>query len=136
MKALSLTQPWASLVAAGQKKIETRSWGTRYRGPLYIHAAKRFPAYAKAFALEVYENPSVLPFIPLGAIVARCYLLDVRPAETMLSKITALERKYGDFSPGRFAWILTNIEQLEPLPYKGQLGLFEIALPSGQRNER
>lgn len=40
MKALSLTQPWASLVAVGAKRIETRSWRTSYRGPLAIHAAK------------------------------------------------------------------------------------------------
>jgi hypothetical protein len=38
MKALSLTQPWASLVVAGAKKLETRSWPTYYRGPLLIHA--------------------------------------------------------------------------------------------------
>ncbi len=43
MKALSLTQPWATLVALGEKRIETRSWSTKYRGPLAIHAAKSFP---------------------------------------------------------------------------------------------
>lgn len=40
MKAITLTQPWATLVAIGAKRIETRSWATRYRGPLAIHAAK------------------------------------------------------------------------------------------------
>ena len=43
MKALTLTQPWASLVAIGAKRIETRSWSTPYRGLLAIHAAKGFP---------------------------------------------------------------------------------------------
>lgn len=38
MKALSLMEPWAALIAAGVKSIETRSWRTAYRGPLYIHA--------------------------------------------------------------------------------------------------
>ena len=127
MKALSVTQPWATLIATGQKQIETRSWGTRYRGPLYIHAAKRFPAYAKTFALEVYGNPVGLPTLPLGAIVAMAYLSDVRPTEEMLPVVTALEAKYGDFSPGRYAWILTNLVQIEPFPCKGALGLFEIA---------
>jgi len=41
MKTLSLIQPWATLVAIGAKKIETRSWSTRYRGPLAIHAGKK-----------------------------------------------------------------------------------------------
>ena len=43
MKALTLWQPWASLIAVGAKTIETRSWSTKYRGPLAIHAAKRRP---------------------------------------------------------------------------------------------
>ncbi len=43
MRALSLHQPWASLIAEGVKTIETRSWATKYRGPLAIHAAKRRP---------------------------------------------------------------------------------------------
>lgn len=41
MKAITLWQPWASLIACGAKTIETRSWGTPYRGPLAIHASKR-----------------------------------------------------------------------------------------------
>ena len=40
MKALSLMEPWAALIAAGVKSIETRSWRTAYRGPLYIHASR------------------------------------------------------------------------------------------------
>lgn len=44
MKALSLTQPWASLIAIGAKCVETRSWASSYRGPIAIHAAKGFPA--------------------------------------------------------------------------------------------
>ena len=50
MKALSLTQPWASLVVIGAKCYETRSWATNYRGPLAIHASKGFPVWAKQFA--------------------------------------------------------------------------------------
>lgn len=44
MKILSLWQPWASLVAIGAKKYETRSWATDYRGPIAIHAAKTWDA--------------------------------------------------------------------------------------------
>ncbi len=40
MKAITLWQPWATLVAIGAKRFETRSWSTHYRGPLAIHAAK------------------------------------------------------------------------------------------------
>ena len=41
MKALSIMQPWAWLIANGHKDIENRSWPTRYRGPVLIHAGKR-----------------------------------------------------------------------------------------------
>lgn len=41
MWALTLRQPWASLVAIGVKQVETRSWTTAYRGPLAIHSSKR-----------------------------------------------------------------------------------------------
>ena len=128
MKALSLTQPWATLVATDQKRIETRSWRTNYRGPLYIHAAKRFPPHAREFALKVYGNPAVLPYITRGAIIARAYLLEVCPVEDLLA-LSVQEAKYGDYSPGRFAYLLSNIEQLEPIPWKGALGLFEVVLP-------
>lgn len=40
MKAITIRQPWASLIALGEKKIETRSWQTKYRGPILIHAGK------------------------------------------------------------------------------------------------
>ncbi len=46
MKALSLHQPWASLIAEGMKTIETRPWATKYRGPLAIHAVKKVPGYS------------------------------------------------------------------------------------------
>ena len=38
MKALTIQQPWASVITMGVKTIETRSWSTKYRGPLAIHA--------------------------------------------------------------------------------------------------
>ena len=117
MKALSLTQPWATLVVSGRKQIETRSWNTNYRGPLYIHAAKAFPPAARAFAVKLYGAGGEwrIRYLPKGALVATAYLLDTRPTEYVASRIKAEERSYGDYTPGRWAWILSNIEMLEPL---------------------
>ena len=75
MKALSLTEPWATLVVTGEKKIETRSWKTPYRGLIAIQAAKNFPAWAKEIIgisyFKVLEKHGI--FSPkdftLGAIV-------------------------------------------------------------------
>jgi len=41
LKAITILQPWASLIACGAKQIETRSWATKYRGQLAIHAGKQ-----------------------------------------------------------------------------------------------
>lgn len=173
MKALTVWQPWASLVALGVKTIETRSWSTSYRGPLAIHAAKRRPKMAEAMLLEeagltrLVDLPFIWsktdPLIPFGSVVATCELVDVwpihcsysrsgeRPYEyNVLSQVTAEDpddhdRKalifgegmswwrdmrdqfpYGDFSPGRFAWLLAYIKPLpEPIPAKGRQQLWE-----------
>ena len=149
MKALTLTQPWATLVAIGAKRIETRSWSTRYRGPLAIHAAKKYPYEARHFTTEhvCYEaiggnGLGWTPILPLGAVVATCnlidcvqmrvmnYGLDAQPAG-ILGPYTEMlngchEREFGDYAPGRYAWILRDIKRLsKPIPAKGMLGLWE-----------
>lgn len=146
MKALSLTQPWATLVACGAKQIETRSWATRYRGPLAVHAAKGYPKWAREFALEpaCYEafrrrGASELwggqTGHPLGAVVALCRLAECIPTSSVnfqaLGVPEGLERAFGDYAPGRYAWILRDVKPLpEPIPAKGALGLWEWEFPS------
>ena len=97
MRALSLTQPWATLVVLGAKSFETRSWTTTYRGPLLIHAAKRFPSYARAFA-ETERALSRLPRkLPFGGIIGKAILENVYRAEEIAPTLTALELLYGDY---------------------------------------
>ncbi|HET8777953.1 MAG TPA: hypothetical protein VFN76_09870 [Candidatus Limnocylindria bacterium] len=95
MKALSLTQPWASLVAIGAKTIETRNWTTAHRGPVAIHAAKGFPEGARYICHDepfgsTLRSAGILRMgdLPLGAIIAKLpsgqqkilqYLLDIHP---------------------------------------------------------
>lgn len=118
MKALSLTQPWASLVVSGKKQIETRSWATSYRGPLVIHAAKGYPPYAQRFAHGI---SFILPQdLPLGALIGRVELVDIKRTEEVAPLISETERDYGDYSAGRFAWIFEEAEAFaNPEPYKG-----------------
>lgn len=145
MKALSLTQPWASLVAWGGKRIETRSWSTSYRGPLAIHAAKGWPVQARRLitvapfhdeAIRAGYGSSPAPGVwpdpyPLGAIVATCHLIDCwRTTDVRLKDITPRERAFGDYGRGRFALILAQVEALPtPIPASGALGLWEWARP-------
>lgn len=165
MKVITLTQPWATLVAIGAKRIETRSWATAYRGPLAIHAAKGFALGGKqgyiSFCMTrlVYEalygaglvcaSSAVwdLMELPFGAVVAMCDLTachcipkapvhfrrGVSDDHPLASYPVVLppfqddpERAFGDYTPGRYAWILNDVQPLsEPVPAKGALGLWE-----------
>lgn len=133
MKAITLTQPWATLVALGHKQVETRCWRTSYRGPLAIHAAKGFPKAAVEFA-QVERSLGRLPSrIPRGAIVATCRLVDIRPTIEAALTLSALERHLGDYGDGRWAWFLDEIVPLiEPIPAKGALSLWEWTHSNGQ----
>ena len=122
MKALSLWQPWASAILLGHKRIETRHWSTRYRGPLLIHAAKKWDRDLRETA-EIGGLPADLP---LGALICTAMLVDIRPTE-QLAGISADERWWGNYGPGRFGWLLEDVEPLPaPIPYKGLQGLFDV----------
>ena len=132
MKALSLTQPWAMLVVTGAKRFETRIWTTKYRGPLLIHAAKTYPVFAMQFAWAERAQGRIRHKLPLGAIIGRVVLKNICPTEDIAPYLTDLERLYGDYTSGRWAWELADAEIFEtPIPYKGALGLFEVILPAG-----
>lgn len=141
IKALTLTQPWATLVAIGAKRIETRSWRTAYRGSLAIHAAKGFPKWASEtcnypeFARELGPDP-----LPLGAVIATARLISCIPTrELQQNRVIEVdylagcsdfvlddrERAFGDYSPGRWAWLLADAVQCEPIPAKGSLSLWD-----------
>jgi hypothetical protein len=138
MKALTLTQPWATLVAIGAKKIETRSWNTFYRGPLAIHAAKGFPQDAQHLCFSVPFRDYLGDYVslnetylgqhkfPLGAIVATCNLAKVLRVVPWNKLPNEPEYSFGDYSPDRYMWFLENIVALpEPIKVKGALSLWE-----------
>ena len=201
MKALTLRQPWASLVALGVKTIETRSWSTEYRGPLAIHAGmKRPPIVWTRWADPMPgTDPLLLSMAdsyemghlftegehddgmwshrwagPLGAVVATCELVDVLPTvgwdteqdcpdargatrcvsadpdepggpfvrtwtygviEQQITSVGCwvggigdpVQLPYGDFTPGRYAWLLADVTPIDPVPAKGKQGLWEWA---------
>ncbi len=145
MKCLSLTQPWATLVAIGAKHLETRSWHTMYRGPLAIHAAKRFPQSTRRLVIQEPFMQFLSPFTPptgwgneecaTGAIIAVVELTDCWPTggpwpvpyDRYLVKPGYPESAFGDYSGGRWVWKLERPRLLTaPWPYKGRLGLFDV----------
>ena len=149
MKAITLTQPWASLVAIGAKRIETRSWQTNYRGALAIHAAKGFPRSARRFANTFLVNGALVNAgyatadnnFPVGRVIATCQLIGciktdgLHPGATILFHnigltITEEEFAFENYEPGRFAWLFGDIRPLStPVPATGHLGLWEWEMP-------
>ena len=167
MKGLTLTQPWATLIAIGAKRIETHSWQTSYRGLLAIHAGQglgpvggmkglhrlcgREP-FASVLAANGY-SAHLMPAwgLPRGCIVAVARLIDcvdadlmaapgfayrlavdvpgrTGPIETYQWQCTDQERASGDYTPGRYAWLLADVRPLRtPVPCRGALGLCPVA---------
>lgn len=133
-RALSLTQPWATLLVSGAKRIETRSWKTPYRGWLGIHAAKGMPAWARRVCFEEPFLSALLAVgitgpedLPRGALLGGARLLDCVPTGGVeLVGISDQERAFGDYGPGRYGWLFERPTPFEPRPMRGALGLWPI----------
>jgi activating signal cointegrator 1 len=150
MKIITLYQPWASLIALGLKRYETRSWATGYRGPIAIHAGKRSMKYREesvwrraidlAIADERLLLPQGVPFaddLPYGAIVAVAELTaapkmrlksSLLGGETIVTAAQSkLERAVGDWQSGRVGWRFEQVIALpQPIPYRGAQGLRDL----------
>lgn len=149
MKAITLWQPWASLMAVGAKTVETRTWATLHRGTLAIHAAAREPVWVREKWMEDREllrifrmwfsGPPLVAFkrLPRGAVLAECKLFHVCPTDIFVQSMLRgpgwAERLMGDYSPGRYAWLTQYMVQLpEPVPYKGRQSLWNLPAPGGR----
>lgn len=140
------------LVAGGMKMIETRCWPTDHRGPLAIHAAKKWSGELtqlcreepfQSALLKLGFNPGDRRFdLPFGCVVATCTLEDCIPTPRIKVNgghggaawyqdngrylMRPDQEDFGDFSMGRFAWLLSDIKRLDPpVPCTGKQGFFE-----------
>ena len=146
MKALSLIQPWASFLFpfAGRpamKLHETRSWATRHRGAIAIHASTAFRRtqqwiysdlltgierqLSDADKRSFVANTPEAKDIPRGCIIGIVELVDCQPAESV--KPDTIDAIFGNFTPGRYAWRMAKpVLFRKPIPCKGALGLWEV----------
>lgn len=132
MRALTLHQPYASAMALGLKRYETRGWSTPYRGPVVIHAALATGIVQQAAwaAIHAEDRPvfakagyHFLKALPLMQPVAVGNLIDCVPVEECPH--LALEHRWGNYTSGRFAWIFANIRRLDhPRLVTGYQGLW------------
>lgn len=103
MKAISLNQPFANLVASGKKTIETREWKTNYRGEILIVSSKK---------------PRIEP---AGYALAVARIVECRPMEKEDEKKACVS-----LYPRANAWILKDVRRIKPFPVKGALGIFNV----------
>jgi len=104
------------MIIDDRRAVETRSWGTKFRGTIAIHAGKKVD---KNDCLKTSYDPLT---IAKGAILGTARLVDCVQFPHPSVKPDA----YGDFTPGRFGWILDSIRKFStPVPMKGSLGLWE-----------
>jgi hypothetical protein len=132
------------MIALGAKEIETRSWGTSYRGPIAIHAGKEFPTLWRQFSgdafvdalgpvcgVNQYGVPN-LRELPTGCVLALATLVDCVPMvppyyEPNGYSVSDRERAVGNYGPGRYAWILREVIPLaEPVSCRGRQRLWEL----------
>ena len=126
MKAITLHQPWATLVAYGYKAIETRSWPvpSRHLGHLVaIHAGRQEDSRFR-LASEVFDRLGV-DQLPRGAVVAVARIMNCRPTEELAP--APPDRCFGDYSPGRYGWELGDVRPIStPVYVRGYQGLWML----------
>jgi hypothetical protein len=139
MKAISLWEPYASLIRCRAKTIETRSWATNYRGPLLICAAKGgLPMYEligilcqQAFhdGLSSLAQPGrgiKITDLNHGKMVARVNLVDCKKTDDLKQSEIGGNFPFGNFPLGRYAWIFTDVIPVKMAKVKGSQGFFNV----------
>jgi hypothetical protein len=134
MHALSLSQPWASLMADGRKTVETRSW----RAPrwligkrLAIHAAKSID---KEACRDFGYDPEKIPrgVLLCHVLLNACLQLPVSSDVVVFALghlLSPAELQYGNFEDGRFAWLCSDVQPVDPpIPARGQLSIWNCFL--------
>lgn len=127
MKTLTIKQPWASLIILGYKRFEFRSWQTKYRGDLLIHAGLGVDNEAMKRLAKYLPDE-----LPKGEIIGKVKLVDCIKMSPEFKK-TLLEENSDIYKNSVFkenyGWQMTNVEKFdEPIKAKGHLSLWEYDL--------
>jgi hypothetical protein len=139
MKALTVRQPWAWAISSGHKRVENRSWATRYRGQLAIHAGLAWDQDGVAALLELCDFGQALPpkwwtepgVLPAGAVVAVVDLIGVCSETVSTMRRAPLGQVWcgcGPWAvPGAHHWQRDDVRGLaEPVPCRGAQGIWTV----------
>lgn len=122
MKALSIKQPWTSLIIEGHKEYEFRTYKTNYRGKILIHASKTIEKH------NIKRFESLNLNYELGAIIGEAYITDCILVDDAFEQKLIKQNPlvYQNNNDKRiYAWKLENIKKYDkPIYVKGMLGLW------------
>lgn len=124
MKCLSISQPFADLIISGKKTIELRKWNTNFRGEFLIHA----PIKIKA---EDCKRLKITKKLVTGVIIGKAELYDVKKYNSLkeIKKDQKFHFASKNFQDKSFGFKIKNAKPLRiPIPWKGQLGFFDVEL--------
>lgn len=136
MKAISIQQPFASLIAEGLKEYEFRTWKTTYRGDILIHSSKSLTGVYKACMNKFAEYDLEYP---LGCIIAKATLTDCIQVDDAFKQFLRDKNSLvysgitEDDTWKGYAFKLENIEKIEPIYIGGKLGLWEYDYGGGSK---
>lgn len=130
MKCLTVSQPWASLIAGGDKYIENRSWSSNYRGPLAIHAGLG-SQYLSKDELAKYRTGEIIAVGELADCVALVYVRSLALNFGDSCRVGETGRTAGEivadrYCEGPWLWILKDVRAVEPVKIKGKQGLWNF----------
>lgn len=122
MRALTICQPYASLIAEGRKRCENRRWPTSFRGMIAIHAGKSREWLDTLHPDEPMPNP-----MPFGAVIATANLVDCVKLTDVIDGV--LGDAYGwmlddRHAEGPYCFVLEDVTPIEPVPFRGAQGFF------------
>ncbi len=127
MKAISIKQPWASLIVEGIKDIENRNWSAYHRGLLYIHTGKGFDLQGAKLVSELY--PEYKEYIEQskrlrGGIIGHVNMLDCVMAH------------HSEWFHGKYGFVFTCPQKIDYHPLKGQLSIFDFEFNDSMKNQK
>ena len=125
MKCLSICQPFAELIIQNKKTIELRKWNTKIRGEFLVHAPIKIRK-------EAYEKLKINEKLTTGAIIGKVELVDVKKYESLKEIKIGKKKHFGSTTSQKriYGFILKNAKPFRiPIPWKGQLGFFDVDLP-------
>jgi hypothetical protein len=139
MKIISLLQPWATLLVQGHKRVETRSWNTKYRGPIFIHASgtlnkktEGMTPFERASSndhfIRCVTRPYMMEFGKIIGMVNIDECLKIHrtyaPPQEYLEMLTPQELAFGNYEVDRYMWFCSGaVEFKRPMPFKGERGV-------------